>query len=238
MVINAAASVKNQPVDGPHVAKVSPFHTDVLLFNAYDPEKPVTLKDICSGAISKIIAARIPIKYVYLSSGIFLIVIISIRSIITIVSTKPVTTIASVRFVASAICFVCWEIVTLPMLNVNIVVRFPSFLFAVTARNIGSWYAVVLVMSNADVLVVAFVPSVLATFNVRNKSALMFMVEFVIICNSGEVFMLHHGWKIAMATSRTAKIASKGTTISLLMMDIFFLIQTTPKFHVLERIRP
>lgn len=109
MAINAAASVKNQPVDGPHVAKASPFHTDILLFNANDPEKPVTFKAICNGATSKIIAAKTPIKYVYLSSRIPLIVIISIRSIITIASTKPVTTIASVRFVASArFCLVCW----------------------------------------------------------------------------------------------------------------------------------
>jgi hypothetical protein len=108
MAINAAASVKNQPVDGPHVAKVSPFHTDVLLFNANDPEKPATPEDICSGATSKTIAAKIPIKYVYLSSGIFLVVMSSIRSIITIASTKPVTTIARVRFVASArFCLVC-----------------------------------------------------------------------------------------------------------------------------------
>ena len=124
------------------------------------------------------------------------------------------------------------------MLNANVVVKFPSALFAVTAWNIGSWYAVVLVMSNANVLVVAFVEFVLATFNVRNKPALMLIVEVVIICNSGEVFMLHHGWKIAMAASKTAKIASNGTNISLLMMDIFFLIQTAPKFHVLDRFRP
>jgi hypothetical protein len=124
------------------------------------------------------------------------------------------------------------------MLNVNVVVRFPSVLFAKTAWNIGSWYAVVLVMPNANVLVVAFVVFVIATFNVRNKPALMLIVEFVIICNSGEVFMLHHGWKIAMAASRTAKIASRGTSVSLLIMNIFFLIQTALEFHVLERIRP